>query len=88
MCPWSYKALLMVCSVPAVKATPGDRTQFSFHILMDGMAIRQDVIVGLLAAATVASAFSHNEGRSAYCPPSPQGEAAAGCRQALWSVCA
>ena len=59
MCPWTYQALLTVCSVAAVKATPwlvsavdnlfwgwrrGDRTQFSFHILMGGMAIRQDVI--------------------------------------------
>ena len=87
MCPWSYQAVLTACSVPTLPSQRRDgRTEFRVNVPTAGVATSQDVIVGLLAAATVASAFSHNEGRSAHCPPSPQDEAAACCGPALWCV--
>ena len=76
-------ALLLLMFVPRI-----GRTAFRVNVPTAGVATSQGVIVGLLAAATVASAFNHNEGRSAHCPPRPQDESAACCGQALWPVCA
>ena len=84
-CP--YKALLTTCSAPTLPSQRRHgRTAFRVNIPVAGVATSQGVTVGLLAAATFGSAFSHNEGRSAHCPRSPQDEAATCCGPALWCV--
>ena len=86
-CYCSYQALLTACSAPTLPSQRRHgRTAFRLNVPTAGVATSQDVTVGLLAAATVASAFSHNEGRSAHCPPSPHDESPACCGPALWCV--
>ena len=68
-CSCSYQSLLAGCAVPAIPAQRRHgRTEFHLNVGSPGVAINQDVIVGLLATTTVAKTFSHNDGRSAHCP--------------------
>ena len=54
-------------------------------MMIAGMAIGQEVIVGLLATATAARAWCHNYGRSVHCPSRPRDEAAALQRASVMS---